>query len=93
MWKIQDKVTVIKNFENLPEIKCYPQQLNQVVMNIFVNSAQATEQQGELCISTQIINEHVEIRISEQAKEFPKKICQRYLIRFLPPRKWERERV
>jgi len=71
--ELKYKVTVIKNIENLPEVKCYPQQLNQVFMNIFVNAAQAIEQQGEIRISTQVNNGHIEIKISDTGKGIPKK--------------------
>jgi len=39
--ELKYKATVNKELGKLPMVKCYPQQLNQVFMNLFVNAAQA----------------------------------------------------
>ena len=39
--KISKEITIIKNYGNLPEIECYPAQLNQVFMNILNNAIDA----------------------------------------------------
>ncbi|MCD6272574.1 MAG: GHKL domain-containing protein, partial [Deltaproteobacteria bacterium] len=49
----------------LPLVECYPQQINQVFMNILVNAAQAMEEQGVINISTKSENGFVEIKISD----------------------------
>ena len=49
----------------MPLVESYPQQLNQVFMNIFVNAVQATEKQGEIRISTRGIDNCIEIKISD----------------------------
>ncbi|VXD21013.1 Integral membrane sensor signal transduction histidine kinase [Planktothrix serta PCC 8927] len=36
-------ITVIKNYDDLPLVECYPSQLNQVFMNIIVNAIDALE--------------------------------------------------
>ncbi|HIK33644.1 MAG TPA: GAF domain-containing protein [Oscillatoriales cyanobacterium M4454_W2019_049] len=40
-------IQVIKNYGNLPKIECYPTQLNQVFMNILVNSIDALRERDE----------------------------------------------
>ncbi|MFB2837323.1 response regulator [Floridanema evergladense] len=45
--KANDKrpaIEVVKNYGNLPEIECYPSQLNQVFMNLIVNGIEALEE-------------------------------------------------
>jgi two-component system, NtrC family, sensor kinase len=37
-------IQVIKNYQQLPEVECYPSQLNQVFMNIFSNAIDALEE-------------------------------------------------
>lgn len=44
--------TLEKQFGEIPEIVCYPQQLNQVFLNLLVNAAQAMEQQGVITVRT-----------------------------------------
>ncbi|MGM0417829.1 MAG: response regulator [Thermodesulfobacteriota bacterium] len=46
------KAEVIKEYSDLPKIKCFPQQLNQVFMNILLNSVQAIEDKGTITVTT-----------------------------------------
>lgn len=48
----KNKIKIIKNYSELPEIKCYPNMLNQVFMNILINACQSIEKDGEIVIST-----------------------------------------
>ena len=63
--EFKHKARIVKDFGELPEISCYPQQLNQVFMNILLNAAQAIEQKGEIRIQTRQKNQHVEIMIQD----------------------------
>lgn len=40
------EIEIIKNYGNLPEIKCYPGQLNQVFMNLIANAIDALDEAG-----------------------------------------------
>ena len=42
--RLKQGIEVIKNYGELPEIECYPAQLNQVFMNILVNAIDALEE-------------------------------------------------
>ena len=63
--EIKYKAEVVKEYGDLPSVLCYPQQLNQVFMNILVNAAQSIEGEGEIKIQTRTDDEWVEIRISD----------------------------
>ncbi len=63
--EIKYKAEVVKEYGDLPSVLCYPQQLNQVFMNILVNAAQAIEDMGEIKIATMADNEWIEIRIMD----------------------------
>jgi PAS domain S-box-containing protein len=72
--EIKYKATVKKDYGDIPEVYCYPQQINQVFMNILVNAAHAIEDKGEIKISTAYIDgaePMVEIRISDTGKGIP----------------------
>ncbi len=71
--ELKYKATVNKQLGKLPMVKCYPQQLNQVFMNLFVNAAQAIEKQGEISISTRADNGFVEIKIEDTGSGIDKK--------------------
>jgi signal transduction histidine kinase len=70
--ELKYKATIIKDFGDIPTIKAYPQQLNQVFMNILVNAAQAIEKQGEIKIKTQQVNGEIEISIGDTGCGIPK---------------------
>jgi signal transduction histidine kinase/PAS domain-containing protein len=69
--EIRDKAAVKKEYGNIPQIKCYPQQLNQVFMNIFINALQAIDKHGEITIKTWLDKEYIRISISDTGCGIP----------------------
>ncbi len=63
--ELKYKTKVIKDYGDLPEVQCYPQQINQVFMNLLVNAAQAIEKKGEIKIATRALDGQVEIKIGD----------------------------
>ncbi|WP_291991499.1 PAS domain S-box protein [Candidatus Accumulibacter sp. ACC003] len=61
--EIKYKSKVDKRYGKLPEIYCIPPQINQVLMNLLVNAAQAIEGYGRITISTACDAETVWIEI------------------------------
>jgi signal transduction histidine kinase/FixJ family two-component response regulator len=70
--ELKYKAKIIKKLNILPIIQCYPQQINQVFMNILVNAAQAIEKSGEITIETEVKEDAVEVRISDTGCGIPK---------------------
>lgn len=50
--ELKYKAKIIKRYSTLPQIECIPNQINQVVMNLLVNAAQAIEHSGVITITT-----------------------------------------
>ncbi|MBP2679686.1 MAG: sensor histidine kinase, Cache 1 [Deltaproteobacteria bacterium] len=48
--EIKYKATLKKELGEIPRTRCYPQQLNQVFMNLLVNAAHAIEQKGVITV-------------------------------------------
>jgi PAS domain S-box-containing protein len=69
--ELKNKATVIKEFGELPLVHCYPNQLNQVFMNLFVNAAQAIEKEGVIKIKTSSEGSHAYVKISDTGKGIP----------------------
>jgi two-component system, NtrC family, sensor kinase len=69
--EIKYKAVVKKDYGELPLIKCYPQQLNQVFMNILVNAAQSINKDGMIKIATLAENGHVRVTISDTGCGIP----------------------
>ena len=66
-------------FENsvppdLPRIECYPGKLNQALLNIIVNAAQAIEGTGKVTISAIADANSIEIRIRDTGKGIPESL-------------------
>lgn len=69
--ELKYKANVVKKLGDVPIIWAYPQQLNQVFMNILVNAAQAIEKSGEIEITTDTFDDMAEIRISDTGCGIP----------------------
>lgn len=48
--ELRNRIEVVVELDNLPEIWCYPAELNQVFLNIIMNAAQAITGEGRLTI-------------------------------------------
>lgn len=63
--QLKGRIRIEKEFGNLPDIECHPNQLNQVFMNILANAAQAIPQRGMIRIRTSVEKDQVKIAISD----------------------------
>lgn len=76
-------ITLNKEFEEVPQIMCYPDELNQVWTNLIYNAIQSMEGKGELSIlvkrtlSALQTLEGVEIRITDTGKGIPPELKER----------------
>lgn len=66
-----ERIRVEKAYGDLPPIACYPNQLNQVFMNLLVNAGEAMEGEGVIRITTQVLDGNVVIKISDTGKGIP----------------------
>jgi signal transduction histidine kinase len=63
--EIKYKATVVKEYGDLPLVKCLASQLNQVFMNLIVNAAQAIKESGVITIRTGVDNGWVRVSIAD----------------------------
>lgn len=66
-----------KNYSDLPLVQCLPMQINQVVMNLLVNSAQAMDakqKEGKVTISTENDDSRINIKIQDNGKGMDAKV-------------------
>ena len=61
----KNRITIVKNYGNIPPIKCYPNMLNQVFMNILVNATHAIDGEGIITIDTNFENENLIVKIKD----------------------------
>ncbi|MFJ2363128.1 ATP-binding protein [Pseudomonas sp. NPDC087697] len=64
--ELKYKADVIKEYQPLPEIECLPSQINQVVMNLIVNAAQAMgPERGTITLSNGVAGENVWVEVAD----------------------------
>lgn len=73
-------IQVMKNYEQLPLIECYPSQLNQVFMNILSNAIDALEESAislpTITIRTSVIDTHwVKVSITDNGVGIREDVC------------------
>ena len=64
-------IRIERNFGDLPEIECFPNQLNQIFMNILVNAAQAIHDGGTIKIKTSREQDRVRVEIADSGVGIP----------------------
>ncbi len=84
-------INLIKDYGNLPQVECYPGQLNQVLMNVLVNAIDALDEvnakrnyqeieanHSQITIRTSVKDSHsVEIAIADNAGGMPEQVKNR----------------
>jgi len=76
-----DRITLHRDYGSLPLVECYPSQINQVLMNLLQNAAQAIPYRGDVWIRTEAPGEWVKIVIRDNGVG----IAQEHLNRIFDP--------
>ncbi|MEX2527239.1 MAG: ATP-binding protein [Gemmatimonadota bacterium] len=63
--RLSKKIRVHREFGELPAVECYPQQINQVFMNLLMNAIQSMDEGGDLTIRTEPQDQEVLVQISD----------------------------
>jgi signal transduction histidine kinase len=66
--QLKNRIEVVKDFGDLPQILCFPGKLNQVFMNILSNACQAIDGQGKIFVKTTYADEAVRISIKDTGR-------------------------
>ena len=68
----KNRIEIIKNYGEIPLVKCFPNMLNQVFTNILINACQAIEGKGKITITTEFKNKKLIVKINDTGKGIPK---------------------
>jgi len=79
--KTKNRIEVHRQYGQLPKVECYPNQLNQVFMNVLVNAVQAIDGAGSVFIRTTARANEVCIEICDSGPG----IAERHLQRIFDP--------
>jgi PAS domain S-box-containing protein len=69
--ELKYKAVVVKEYGELPRIKCLASQLNQVFMNLFINAAHAIKENGRITVRTGVEDGWVRISVSDNGCGIP----------------------
>jgi signal transduction histidine kinase len=72
--KYKERIEIEKQYGDIPEIECYPGQLNQVFMNILSNAIDAIDDKGTITISTSKSNGTIRVSIKDSGRGIPENI-------------------
>ena len=84
--ELKNRAVVKKEYGDIPPIRCHPNQLNQVFMNLLVNASQAFKEKGEITIRSFREGDIVNVQISDNGVGSRLKTCNASLTRALLPR-------
>ena len=79
-YRLQDKITLVKEYGELPPVECHGAELNQVWMHLLTNAIDAFEsstssQNPQITITTQTLNpQEVAIQITDNGVGIPNKV-------------------
>ena len=65
------RITVIRDYDEIPKIYCFPGQLNQVFMSLLQNASEAIEGPGTIRIKTCRRDNFIDIQISDSGRGIP----------------------
>jgi signal transduction histidine kinase len=65
------RIEIVREYGDLPRIECYPNQLNQVFMNVLSNSLHAIDGEGRITVRTRREQDHVVVEIEDTGRGIP----------------------
>jgi len=71
---LKHKVTVQRDYGEVPTVRCAPSQINQVFLNLIKNAADAIEGEGTISISTRREDGHVLVAIADTGCGIPEDV-------------------
>ncbi len=66
--EIKFKAEVVKEYAGLPEVECMPSQINQVFLNLLMNSVQAIDGKGVITVRTGVQGNEVWVEIADTGR-------------------------
>jgi len=72
-------VDVVRDFEEVPKIRCAPSRLNQVFINLVTNAVQAMDGKGRLELSTRSLGDAVLVTVSDSGCGIPEEHLQKIM--------------
>jgi signal transduction histidine kinase len=75
--RFKNLITVVRDYGDLPRVRCYPGQLNQVFLNLLMNACDAVDEAGEIRITTRRIADGVRLEFHDDGAGIPAEVQSR----------------
>ncbi len=75
--QLKNRVEVIRDYQEFPDLLCYPSKLNQAFLNILSNASQAIQGEGKIFIKTSFDGEIVTVSIKDSGVGMSEEVQQR----------------
>ncbi|MGB0619142.1 MAG: sensor histidine kinase, partial [Myxococcota bacterium] len=75
--RFKGAIEVVKDYETLPQVRCFPGQLNQVFLNLLMNACDVLEDGGTITIRTRPTSEGVRLRFEDTGPGIPPDVASR----------------
>lgn len=75
--RFKDGVTVVRDYGDLPRVRCYPGQLNQVFLNLLMNACDAMNCEGSVEITTRTTPDGVRLEFRDDGPGIPPELLNR----------------
>jgi signal transduction histidine kinase len=75
--RFKNHIRVVRDYGDLPRVRCYPGQLNQVFMNLLMNACDAIESDGEIRITTHRTDGEVRLEFHDDGAGIPEDVQNR----------------
>jgi two-component system NtrC family sensor kinase len=69
--ELKNRIQVVKDYGDIPSVRCHPNQINQVFMNMLVNGSQAIKGEGTISIRTFREGDIVSVQFSDTGVGIP----------------------
>lgn len=75
--RFKGSIEVVRDYQPLPEVRCYPGQLNQVFLNLLMNACDVLEDGGKIIVRTEPLEWGVRIEFEDTGPGIPEAIRSR----------------
>lgn len=71
---LKNRITIIKDYGEIPKVSCSPSQINQVLLNLIVNAAQAIQEHGTITLHSSVRDDFVDLIIADDGPGIPQDV-------------------
>ena len=72
--RFKNAINVVRDYGDLPRVRCYPGQLNQVFLNLLMNACDAIDGRGEIRIKTRRTDDGVRLEFHDDGPGIPPEV-------------------